>query len=82
MYISHNSQYQVFITFLDNVVVNVKNSVECWYMSVGNLITHIDVSFILGFLKWFSEGDTKSLYAIKLVPQKDLGSIVHLGIIY
>ena len=27
-----------------------------------------------------SEGDTKFLYTMKLVPPKDLGSIVHLGV--
>jgi hypothetical protein len=30
----------------------------------------------------FNEGDTKFLSIVKLVPPKDLGSIVHLGIIH
>ena len=30
----------------------------------------------------YSEGDTKFLYAMKLVPSKDLGSTVHLSTIY
>jgi hypothetical protein len=29
-----------------------------------------------------NEGDTKTLHAMKLVPPKDLGSIVHRGIIF
>ena len=29
-----------------------------------------------------SEGDTKFLYAMKLVPPKDLGNIVHRDIIH
>ena len=29
-----------------------------------------------------SEGDTKFLYAMRLVPPKDLGSIVHPGHIH
>ena len=37
-------------------------------ISKGGLIVHVEIN----------EGDTKIFYTMKLVPPKDLGSIVHL----
>ena len=33
-------------------------------------------------MREISEGDAKQIYAIKLVPPKDLGNIVHPNIIH
>jgi hypothetical protein len=51
-----------------------------WTLSFGLSQSHGQSSWLMGEVA-LSEGDTKFLYAMKLVSLKDLGSIVHLGII-